>query len=190
MNLKCKFCERETNSSSSNKNHERRCRSNPNRIIEQLTADGKKRKSEAARKQNAAQWTTEFRKKHSKAMKKAVEKNPDSYSKNNVSGRVKIVEYKGHKLKGSWEVKTAKWLDSQSIKWKNEVNPQPYFWNNSWHLYFPDFWLEELDIYIEVKGYKTERDNAKWSQFKGTLLIVDSQIIDNLDDLTINDLPL
>jgi hypothetical protein len=29
----------------------------------------------------------------------------------------------------------------------------------------PDFYLIESDTYVEVKGYKTEKDEAKWNQF-------------------------
>jgi PAB1-binding protein PBP1 len=39
--------------------------------------------------------------------------------------------------------------------------------------YTPDFYLTESDEYIEIKGYKTEKDKAKWSQFpKNKKLIV------------------
>jgi hypothetical protein len=33
------------------------------------------------------------------------------------------------------------------------------------HRYFPDFYLPETEEYIEIKGYKTERDEAKWKYF-------------------------
>lgn len=156
----------------------------------EISKETRQKISDAAIEQNKHMWTEEFRKKHSESMKRAVLENPESYSKNNVSGRVKIIEYKGIKLKGSWELKTAKWLDSQSIKWESEVNPQPYFWNGDWHLYFPDFYLEDFDTYIEVKGYKTERDHAKWDHFKGKLLIVDKNTIHNLNNLVLENLAL
>lgn len=131
------------------------------------------------------EWSNERRLSHSNAMKKAVAKNPDSYTKNNVCGRVKMIEYNGVMLKGSWEVITAKWLDSFNIKWESEVNPQFYFWNGGDHLYFPDFYLPDHNVYIEVKGHKTDRDEAKWSQFKGTLVIIDNTNIKKLIDLNL-----
>jgi len=143
-------------------NHENICRKNP------------------ANRKPIKQWTAEERERHSMSMKRAVRENPDSYSKNNVSGRVKIVEYNGVKLKGSWELITAQWLDSINVKWKAEVNPQEYIWNNSTHLYFPDFYLTDYDVYIEVKGYKRDRDDAKWTSFDGTLTIIDTKIIHKL----------
>lgn len=39
------------------------------------------------------------------------------------------------------------------------------------HLYFPDFYLSDYDIYIEVKGYKRERDICKWNAVKNLLVI-------------------
>ena len=152
--------------------HFDKCRQNPNWVNE----SGKK-------------WSKEKRAAHSIAMAKAVRENPDSYSKNNVSGRVKIVEYRpGVKLKGSWEVKVASWLDMQGIIWESEVNPQAYYYIDKWRLYFPDFYLPELGIYIEVKGYKTDRDEAKWFYFSGDLYIIDSSLIYKLDEIDINDL--
>jgi hypothetical protein len=132
-------------------------------------------------------WTQERRLSHSDAMKKAVMSNPDSYTKNNVCGRVKIIEYNGANLKGTWEVETAIWLDSLNVQWENEVNPQPYFWNNREHLYFPDFYLPTHNVYIEVKGYKTERDEAKWSQFNGILVVIDKTNIKNLNELSLDE---
>ena len=184
----CEHCNRESKTSSSHKNHVRRCPQNPNRVVEQLSAEGRSKIANAAKAQNSKQWTPEFRKRHSEAMQRAVQKNPDSYTKNNVSGRTKLIEYNGVKLKGSWEVKVAKWLDSQSIKWETEVNPQPYFWNDKWHMYFPDFFLTDFDSYIEVKGYKTDRDEAKWLQFVGSLVIIDKDVINKLDSYDFVDL--
>lgn len=133
-------------------------------------------------------WSEDKRSKHSAVMKKVVAKNPDSYSKNNVVGRVKNIEYNGHILKGSWELATAQWLDSLGILWESEVNPQLYFWNGSEHLYFPDFYLPDENIYLEVKGYKRDRDEAKWSSFVGNLVIIDKNVIHQLSKFTVNGL--
>ena len=37
--------------------------------------------------------------------------------------------------------------------------------------YTPDFWVEELNGYLEIKGYETELDRCKWKQFSETLTI-------------------
>ena len=113
----------------------------------------------------------------SESMKKAVVNNPDSYSANNVSGRTKILEYKGFKLKGKWELEVAKWLDFNQINWTNVIhNPFEYFWEGSIHYYFPDFYLEEYDLYLEVKGYERDRDKEKWKSVENLVIIKKDEI--------------
>ena len=51
-----------------------------------------------------------------------------------------------------------------------------YEWNGK-RTYFPDFYIESMDMYVEVKGYETERDRAKWLQFKGKLRIIKEEDI-------------
>lgn len=206
--INCKYCDRKAKSVNSNTQHEIRCKENPNKIkttgsggrlpgfkgANQFTKakllglpkpvvseETRKKLSKSGIEQNKNCWTPEKRKQHSESMKRAVRNNPDSYSKNNVSGRVKLIEYNGSKLKGSWELLTAQWLDRLNVKWETEVNPQEYCWNNGTHLYFPDFYLPDYNIYIEVKGYKRERDIAKWSAFTGTLTIINLDVIHKLE---------
>lgn len=120
-------------------------------------------------------------------MHETVKKHPDSYTKNNVCGRVKNINYNGTTLKGSWEVKTAKWLDLQNIRWTNECDSFEYKYKQKTHLYFPDFYLIDLDVFIEVKGYKVERDTYKWNSVPNKLIIIDKNSIHKLDKLNIND---
>ena len=108
---------------------------------------------------------------HKEAMKRAVLNNPESYTASNVSGRTPIIEYNGFKLKGTWELEVAKWLDRNNIKWTNIIKPFEYEWENSIHLYFPDFYLIEFDKYIEVKGFERERDRCKWKVVKDLIII-------------------
>ena len=102
-------------------------------------------------------------------MKKTVEKYPDSYTKNNVVGRVKNIIYNGIKLKGNWEVIVAKWLDKNEIKWEHETKSFDYEWNGI-RKYYPDFYLPDFDLFIEVKGYQTERDLHKWESVKNLVV--------------------
>lgn len=37
--------------------------------------------------------------------------------------------------------------------------------------YCPDFWVEDWNTFIEVKGYKTDLDDCKWRQFKEPLKV-------------------
>lgn len=205
--MTCKYCGRIAKNKNSNSQHEVRCPNNPNKLTGWVNPTKGKGHSDATRlkmsntRKNLPDdkkklcyaglvrynknrvWSEQEKQQHSDRMKQAVIDNPESYTKNNVSGRVKLIEYNGARLKGSWELKVAKWLDANSIAWESEVNPQPYFWNGNWHLYYPDFYLKELEIYIEVKGYKTERDDAKWKHFTGNLLIIDKTNIKDLDKI-------
>jgi hypothetical protein len=197
--MDCKYCNKLCKNLNSLKQHEVRCKSNPNRIVikpsygmlgkkggnQFTTGRQSKMKPETIEKirisNTGKRWDDEKKRAHSESMKLAVINHPEAYSKNNVCGRVKRTDYNGVMLKGSWEVNVAKWLDKHGLMWETEVNPQTYHWNNSTHLYFPDFYISKLDTYIEVKGYKTERDEAKWSQFVGRLIVVDKHSIRDLD---------
>lgn len=122
-------------------------------------------------------FTEDQKKKLSNSMKKAVLDNPNSYSASNVSGRTKTIEYRGFKLKGKWELEVAKWLDSKGIEWTNIITvPFEYFWEGSIHYYFPDFYLEKYDTYLEVKGYERDRDREKWKSVENLIIIKKDEI--------------
>lgn len=58
------------------------------------------------------------------------------------------------------------------IKWTNKISEKIYYiWENKKRIYYPDFYLPEFDIYIEVKGYERPRDLAKWEVIKNKLII-------------------
>lgn len=118
----------------------------------------------------------ESKKKISDSMKLAVLRYPDSYSINNVSGRVKTLEYNGTKLKGKWELLVAKYLDENNIKWINKIDGISYIWEESEHLYFPDFYLTDYNMYVEVKGYQRDRDLYKWKVVNNLILIKKNEI--------------
>jgi hypothetical protein len=75
-------------------------------------------------------------------------------------------------LDGTWELAVAKWLDENQYNWKRNTKRFQYI--NLKGLishYVPDFWVEELGGYLEVKGYETDLDRCKWSQFNETLIV-------------------
>lgn len=204
--MKCEHCDKECKNRNSLIQHEIRCQKNPNKIKTNHSEETKKKlstvmkivnsnskrvwKSETINKLkksskdfNEKYWSDEKRKEHSLLMMSVIKENPNSYSVNNVSGRAKIIEYNGKKLKGNWELFIAKLLDNFDIKWTNDIKPIPYFWNNTWHLYFPDFYLTDYDKYIEVKGYERERDRKKWENVKNLIVIKEKDI----DILKINE---
>jgi hypothetical protein len=186
---KCKFCGKETKPLGLS-SHERLCPINPDSTKENHPSFGKKSSNQYLKGEKMKQETkdklsiikkgrklTEEHKTRIKlSMREAVKNNPESYSASNVSGRVKIYDYNGFKLKGLWELEVAKWLDLNQIKWTNRIDPFEYSWENSKHLYFPDFYLIDLRIYIEVKGYETQRDREKWKCVKELKVIKKKEI--------------
>ena len=66
-----------------------------------------------------------------------------------ISGRVIEYDHFGEKvnLQSSYELKVAKSLDENNIKW---IRPKYFFWNdcnNKKHRYYPDFYLIDYDVY-------------------------------------------
>jgi len=103
------------------------------------------------------------------------------------AGRCKKISYYSPiageiKVDGTWELKTAIYLDKIGVKW-NRNKKRFKFYNylkNKFSTYCPDFFIEEWNLYIEVKGYKTELDKMKWIQFKEKLEIWDKEKLTSL----------
>lgn len=70
--------------------------------------------------------------------------------------------YGGHYMRSSWEIKVAQWLDEHGIAWRYEPVAIPLGDSS----YTPDFWLPELGVFWEVKGYMNERSIRKIARFR------------------------
>jgi len=93
------------------------------------------------------------------------------------SGRSKGVWYESKfagnvYLRGSYELFYAKYLDDNNIPWKQNLEGFVYQWENASHKYYPDFYLVETNEYIETKGFRTEKDLAKWKEFPHKLTVL------------------
>lgn len=75
-------------------------------------------------------------------------------------------------LDSTWELSYAKFLDESSIQWKRNTQRFTYQYNGELHYYIPDFFLIEKELFIEVKGYETAVDHAKWKQFPHKLQVI------------------
>ena len=134
-------------------------------------------------------WDLERRKRHSDTMIKASILYPDSYSSNNVCGRTKLIETidsfnNKTKLNGNWEYLVSLLLNELEIKWTNKISEKIYYiWENKKRIYYPDFYLPEFDIYIEVKGYERPRDLAKWEAIKDKLIVFKKKEINTIKSL-------
>lgn len=190
----CQYCNREAKTLVSNAQHEIYCKSNPNRRSREsskgmlgkkgtnqyakgvvMSSETRKKISESNKNQV---WSEERRKNHSERMKEAVRNNPESYTSAN-RGRTKQIEFDGVKFQGSWELEFYKWAKAANLNPTRCTEGFSYSWQGK-RTYYPDFYIESKDLYVEVKGYKTDRDDAKWAQFPKKLLVVDRKAIDNI----------
>lgn len=89
-------------------------------------------------------------------------------------------EYSGIDLHGSWELSYAKFLDQKNVRWQRCKERFPYTYENKVRYYTPDFYLPDSNEYVEIKGYETEKDRIKWSQFPGKLIILKEKDLKNL----------
>jgi hypothetical protein len=76
------------------------------------------------------------------------------------------------KLHGKWELNYAKYLDDNDIHWRRPKESFYYEFNNKNGRYTPDFYLINRKIYIEIKGYETDKDRAKWKWFPLELKVI------------------
>lgn len=53
-------------------------------------------------------------------------------------------------------------------------------------MYYPDFYLTKEDCYIEIKGYKDNKAEAKHSQFKHNLKVLQKEDLTSIFDFVVN----
>jgi len=71
-------------------------------------------------------------------------------------------KYKNINMRSSWEIKYAKYLDENNIKWLYESKT----FDLGESTYTPDFYLPETKEYIEIKGYFSDKCKEKIEKFK------------------------
>lgn len=79
-------------------------------------------------------------------------------------GKCKWFDYKGYKIQGKWELSIVMKLDELNIKWhKPKVNSEVWSYKieGKQKSYTPDLYLEEYDLYLEIKGYWWGNDKQK-----------------------------
>jgi hypothetical protein len=94
-----------------------------------------------------------------------------SWHESNIAGRVW--------LDSTYEKRYAVLLDNQKIDWQRNSKSFEYVDENGrTRKYIPDFYLPEAGVFIEIKGYETERDRCKWRDFPYKLnVLFESDII-------------
>ena len=187
--LFCKFCGKQCKNENSLRNHERMCTQNPdqsyrekfntkNNIGHSAWNKGLTKETDP----RVAKCGKTYSKNHSLGLHKTYEngsKRPEVKEKISRSclkrsqegtwytslAKDMHIQYKGEDLHGSWELKYAQYLDSKNIVWLRNKERFLYVYKDKQHYYTPDFYLPDANEYIEIKGYKTGKDYAKWKQF-------------------------
>jgi hypothetical protein len=184
--MDCKFCGKECKNDNSLRNHQRLCRLNPEKQST-FFHDKEKQKEISRVRGSKNQWSDpnykmseETKNKISESVKK---RNANESEKTKAKRKATIAKkveagdwhvslardhhysYKGADLHGKWELNYAKWLDKNQVKWQRCKESFSYEYEGKTRRYTPDFYLIKSEEYIEIKGYKTEKDDAKWSQF-------------------------
>ena len=121
-------------------------------------------------------WSDETKQRHAdNARKRIIARYNDGWLPK--AGRCKKYTYHSPvagkvSLDGTWELAVAMWLDVKGYNWtRNRKRFQYTNLKGTVSYYTPDFYVNELESYIEVKGYETELDRCKWSQFPEKLLV-------------------
>ena len=181
----CEFCNKECLSSKSLNAHRVFCRSNPDRKNPSDWSIGNRKgkpswNSGLVNDSRCRTATNESRQKMSSATtlrnknetKETRQKRKNTIVEKVASGKWHTslakhmhIEYNGIDLHGSWEVAYAKYLDFNCIRWKRNTDSFEYVFEGRLRRYTPDFYLIDTEEYIEIKAYKTEKDDAKWRQF-------------------------
>lgn len=184
--LLCKFCSKECKNDNSLRNHERLCKSNENRQTTYFQTNREDMQhgnqytkalrlglpkpivTEVTRKKLSDRnllRSDEFNKENGKRISKTVTEKVANGTWHTSLAKHMHIDYNGIDLHGSWEVAYAKYLDCNNVKWIRNKDSFSYNFEDKNRRYTPDFYLIDDDVYVEIKGYETEKDRAKWEQF-------------------------
>jgi hypothetical protein len=188
----CSFCGRQCKNKNSLRNHERLCKENPNRQqpnfnlqeYKKRVADGEIRgenqHTKAHRLGEKYTVSDETRKKltiagtgrkHNSRTKEKLSVIRSKFLEEIGGGgftSIKHYEVKNSsgvlfKVRGTWEKYLAEWLTENKINWVRRTYLS-YTEEGVKKTYTPDFFLPERNIYLEVKGYYSEKDKQKMKQ--------------------------
>lgn len=88
---------------------------------------------------------------------------PNSYLYGRPPRNIAPVIYGGTTYRSGWEVKTAQFFERSHIDYRYEH--RTFLLGKGLGSYTPDFYLSELDEYVEVKGYWYSGQREKFNQF-------------------------
>jgi hypothetical protein len=111
--------------------------------------------------------------------KKNVRKGNESnfYGKKYWPKRGKELIYDNVRFRSNWELLTAKYFDTNNIKWQYE--PKVFILNEE-ITYTPDFYLPDSNKWIEVKGYWYDDAIIKYNKFISIFKSIEIEVWDEV----------
>ncbi len=133
--------------------------------------------------------TLEHKNKISETVSEKVKNNNWHYSFSNIRTYKFNSKYAGKvNLMGLWELRYAEYLDSNNIKWRRPTEKFKYCYQElkrGYGFYTPDFYLIDKDVWVEIKGFQTNKDTAKWEQFPHTLKVLKGRDLKHVLNLNV-----
>ena len=100
-------------------------------------------------------------------------------------GKGKRGWYKGIYCQSSWELAYVIYQLEHNVNIIRNKRGFSYFWNNKEHTYFPDFYLPDINQYVEIKGYYSDRDKEKIKQFTEKIIVLERKDLEFIFDYVI-----
>lgn len=204
--FKCDFCDRILLNKGGCGKHMKTCKSNPDRVercggalknsipwnkgLNKEIDDRVLKQSVATKGRDfgfvkGSKHTEQYKKDQSKRMHERYASGWEC-----VAGRCKKYKYHSEiagdvnvNVDGTWELKFCKFLDSIKLTCVRNKERFAYINLDGKHAtYQPDFYIEDLNTFIEVKGYETDLDKCKWEQFPHALIVLRRYEINNLTE--------
>lgn len=98
-------------------------------------------------------------------------------SKRNIKIKPIETEYAGYKFRSRLEARWAVFFDALGLKWQYE--PEGYVLEDGIY-YLPDFYVEDLDMFFEIKGQEPTEEEKKKCEFLTKGLGKESAILGNI----------
>lgn len=198
--LFCKFCGKECKNKNSLVQHECRCKNNPtkkdmsyirkynhnrynhfaNYIKEHgpwnkgLTKETDERLRKKAERAKGKYKNGHKPYKHTEETKKRISESQKQRCKElgtNLCGKGLRGHYKGFICQSSWELAYVIYCLDHGINIIRNKQYFEYILDGEKHLYFPDFYEVDNNLYVEIKGYYDKKSKAKAEQFPYKLKI-------------------
>jgi len=153
-------------------------------IVRQYVNSRKKSLLEGKFSPSVRLWTEEEKAEQSVRMSK-VAATSESYSGRYNRGSVKeIICKNGFKVLGSWEEIFVNYCIDNNIDIEQPSTPFTYTFEGKERVYYPDFYIPLLNCYVEIKGYETNKDKAKWDYLQNVherkLLVIKAKGINDI----------